>query len=493
MDWTLQARSPFPVVVIGNGPSAICLSYFLSGYRPYFKESSVHPNPILQQKLKANQGKSIVDQDLQHLSEGLVGRSHSPVAVLFDSLLRPDADLGVFVDSVLTWTQERDQYIPHLVLGKGPVGGAWHCIEGSMFTLSLGDWMELPDLPFRDWMRDKKRYLRNDRAMTSQIAQYYQHYVRAKGLEQNFVCGAVVTSVRRLDVSAEEERTCADTETSPHPFKPSAHPSLFEVNGHNKAKDGSQRAFSIRAENIVLASGTYDSPAWLGIQGEELPFVHHTRRAEDVVFQEYGRGISDPILVVGAGLSAADAVISARHSNVPVIHTFRRTVSDPELIFNQLPRMMYPEYHKVHQMMAQQIGTSTGPYDGYLSLPEHRVLAFRPDNKCVLRHLVSGVTRTVQVSAALILIGSDPNLAFLPDCGRWLAVCTEMPVNTKRNPIDVNCYTYQCVRERGLYALGPLVGDNFVRFLQGGALAVTSALVKGWTNAQCSPAIDPSF
>ena len=45
----------------GNGPSAICLSYLLSGYRPYYNRTPV-ANPYLNdklQKLKTNQ--SIVD------------------------------------------------------------------------------------------------------------------------------------------------------------------------------------------------------------------------------------------------------------------------------------------------------------------------------------------------------------------------------------------------------------------------------------------------
>ncbi|XP_051884521.1 oxidative stress-induced growth inhibitor 1-like isoform X2 [Pristis pectinata] len=480
MDQTAQGFTTLPVVVIGNGPSAICLSYFLSGYRPYFKESSVHPNPILQRKLEANLGRSIVDQDLQFLSEGLEGRSHSPVAILFDSLLRPDTDLGVSVDSVLSWRLEPDQYIPHLVLGKGPPGGAWHSIEGSMFTLSLGDWMELPDLPFRDWMRDKRRYLRNDRAVTADIAQYYQHYVQAKGLQENFACGTVVTSVRRLrPLAGGEERTCADWEAPTPPSERPTHASLFEVNGCTIARDSSEKAFSIYAENVVLATGTYDSPAWLGVDGEDLPFVHHTTSEVETAIEEHQRGTNfDPILIVGAGLTAADAVIAAHHGNVPVIHMFRREVNDPGLIFNQLPKVMYAEYHKVHQMMVQQACNSTGPYDGYLSLPRHRVVGFTPDRKCVLQDLASGESRTVNVSVALILIGSDPNLTFLPDRGRSLAVNTELPVNAKRNPIDVDSYTYECTQERGMYALGPLVADNFVRFLQGGALAITSALSK---------------
>lgn len=129
---------PLPVVIIGNGPSGICLSYLLSGYVPYFKRDSLHPHSILQRKLEEAPDVSILDQDLEYLSEGLEGRSHSPVALLFDTLLRPDTDFGGTAESVLTWWHETNRVIPHLVLGRNPPGGAWHSIEGSMITLSRG-------------------------------------------------------------------------------------------------------------------------------------------------------------------------------------------------------------------------------------------------------------------------------------------------------------------------------------------------------------------
>lgn len=65
-------------------------------------------------------------QDLEYLCEGLEGRSSNPVAVLFDSLLLPDSDFGLDHVSPLEWRYEPKHAIPHLVLGKGPPGGAWH-------------------------------------------------------------------------------------------------------------------------------------------------------------------------------------------------------------------------------------------------------------------------------------------------------------------------------------------------------------------------------
>ena len=48
------------------------------------------------------------------------------MALLFDTLLRPDTDFGGSVESILTWRHQKERAIPHLVLGRNPPGGAWH-------------------------------------------------------------------------------------------------------------------------------------------------------------------------------------------------------------------------------------------------------------------------------------------------------------------------------------------------------------------------------
>jgi len=59
-----------------------------------------------------------------------------------------------------------------------------------------------------------------------------------------------------------------------------------------------------------------------------------------------------------------------------------------------------------------------------------------------------------------------------------IGIHTGMPIDCKRNPVDIDISTHESVREPGLFALGPLVGENFVRFLQGGALAITNHIVQ---------------
>uniref|UniRef100_A0A3B4WXW3 FAD/NAD(P)-binding domain-containing protein n=1 Tax=Seriola lalandi dorsalis TaxID=1841481 RepID=A0A3B4WXW3_SERLL len=116
---------------------------------------------------------------------------------------------------------------------------------------------------------------------------------------------------------------------------------------------------------------------------------------------------------------------------------------------------------------------SPSSYPGYLSFPRHRVVEFRPDRKCVLES-DSGRRTVVQVSKALVLIGAHPNLSFLDDNGRPLGINPSEPITCRRNPIEVDPFTNNVVAAEGpgLYAMGPLVGENFVRFLKGGALAI---------------------
>ncbi|KAJ8272060.1 hypothetical protein COCON_G00109190 [Conger conger] len=467
----LHPQEPLPVVIIGNGPSGICLSYFLSGYRPYVREEVSHPNPILHRKLQELSGQPLLEQDLEYLSEGLDGRTPSPLGLLFDALVRPEGDLGGSAESLLTWRREPERSVAHLVLGKGPPGGAWQVMEGSMVTLSLGDWMEMPDLSFRDWITRRGRQLRNHRATTRDVAQYYQHYVEVKGLQEHFRCGALVTSVRALP---------PDPLGAPSVAPGTAASALYEIQGElgePEGGGGSPTPFRLYARNVVLATGTYDRPGRLGVEGEELPFVTHSVARLEGALRDRSLGpASQPLLVVGAGLTAADAVLIGRGAGVPVVHAFRRGARDPGLVFHQLPPVMFPEYHKVHAMMrAAQDG---GQYPGYASLPRHRVLAFSPDGTCLLQDTHSGKTRPLRVAMALVLVGSNPNLSFLPDEGRGLALDPTRLISATRNPLDTDPFSYEVTQRPGLYALGPLAGDGLVRFLQGGAMGVAASLLR---------------
>lgn len=61
------------------------------------------------------------------------------MAVLFDTLLHPNADFGYEFPPVLQWRRDKQQHIPHLVLGRATPGGAWHVsykVSVSVFPLN---------------------------------------------------------------------------------------------------------------------------------------------------------------------------------------------------------------------------------------------------------------------------------------------------------------------------------------------------------------------
>lgn len=484
-----RADHPYsPVVIVGNGPSAMCLSYFLSGRWPYYNGLG-HPNEYLHDRLKDNTEKSLIEQDLQYLSSGLEGRSRHPVALLFDTLQHPNADQGDRVPSRMEFKHHQDKTIPHVVLGSGLPGGAWWDLDASVLTLSLGCWMELPGQDFKDWIANFRSKNEShsplsvnqmDRATLGEVARYYQSYVKEKNLEKYFLSHTLVTSVQRLEGKRIVNSESGERETTCKKCFGLEGENLFEVKGiHRNVSCDCCKTFSILTKNVVVATGMLGRPNKLGVEGEDLNFVKGKVQDLEAAIQGGDLGCAcSRVIVVGAGLSAADAVQCCRNANIPVVHIFRRKASDPQIALARLPKAVYPEYHEILELMK-----GIKKDDKYTPLAEHVVEKFQSDHKVT----VTGPqgSHTLQVSMAAVLIGSQPNLSFLPKEGRCMGFHKDQPISYKTNPLAVNPFTMEVIDEPGLFAMGPLVGDNFVRFSLGGALAITQHLVsKGLVDKQ---------
>ncbi len=88
-------------------------------------------------------------------------------------------------------------------------------------------------------------------------------------------------------------------------------------------------------------------------------------------------------------------------------------------------------------------------------------------------------TIELRISYVCVLVGYSPNLSFLPqDVQMNLALNTTRSLNSKDNPVGVDEFTHESIRFKRLFAMGPLIGDNFVRFGIGGALAICSEINK---------------
>jgi len=460
-----QYTEEYDVIIIGNGPNGLALSYMLAGNWPYYMLHQ-HPDPILNHKLCEEPSKSLVEQDLEYLSEGLEGRSFNPVAILFDQLQRPNTDLGYEQGSCLNWLHDPDHSVNHLVLGYGPPGGSWHRMQGSQLTLSLNNWLELPGFDFQDWLREHKHdsvrkpcaLEKSDvagigdvynRATASHVAEYYKDYVEKMNLSKYIQNDSKVLSVK------------------------AGHNGLYEIRGVKGNYPNDIEPFKVLAHNVVLATGN-NVPKVLGIPGEKQDFVYNHMVDCEELCQEDQVDIQDPCLVVGAGLSAADAVLRLMSLGIPVLHSIRRGVSDYNIIYNNLTPEVYPEYCSIKEMMK---GTHPKAVDGsYECLPKSKLVEICNNNVCIFKKS-DGTHFKRKVSNVFIMIGSKPELSFFPQADE-LGFEKNRPVDSKSNPLDINPFTYECQGQHGLYALGPLVGDNFVRFGMGGALGIVNHLFR---------------
>lgn len=70
-------------------------------------------------------------------------------------------------------------------------------------------------------------------------------------------------------------------------------------------------------------------------------------------------------------------------------------------------------------------------------------------------------------------------MSYLEDGGMGLGKFADKPIDSKSNPIEIDDFTYEVINApiKGLYALGPLVGNNFVRFVLGGAVGIVAHIL----------------
>lgn len=116
-------------------------------------------------------------------------------------------------------------------------------------------------------------------------------------------------------------------------------------------------------------------------------------------------------------------------------------------------------------------------YPLYRALPEHTLTDFDESTRTVTLTSPSGDQSKYSVSFVAVLIGSRPDLNFFPGNLR-LGVNKDAPIDCKTNTISINRLTHSVYGAENLFAMGPLAGDKFVRFIPGGALAVVAEIYR---------------
>ncbi|KAJ9057291.1 Oxidative stress-induced growth inhibitor 1 [Entomophthora muscae] len=197
-------------------------------------------------------------------------------------------------------------------------------------------------------------------------------------------------------------------------------------------KKGSTK-FRVRANHVVLATGSFTTPIPLQISGSHIPGVFH--ELDELLRHAQPKRV----LLVGTGLSAADALIRMQEKGIEVVHSFFLQYPRPSRQRHPLASCWkddYPEYHRVYQLMK---GVSC---PGYEAFPDAHLEKLVPHSHQIQASFhFNGDRHDRLVDAVLVLIGRRPNLELMSSVS---ATLTPDP---------------------HVYAIGALAGSSFVRHI----------------------------
>jgi hypothetical protein len=214
--------------------------------------------------------------------------------------------------------------------------------------------MELPDMSYSDWERQSKmlsnmnaglvfsstdnfsednsllnansitnksfnnksyfKQLSNEesRASMHDIRNYYQDFVKQKNLDKYLLNNATVCKVRRI--------TCSKLVCQSNCSSNNEQNNLWEVTGLIDKRDrkkasslthkGDLMEFRYVCKHLVLACGANDLHNDLHVKGENSRFILRSiRELEEKIKNDLAKLQKEPLLIVGSGLSAADAIL----------------------------------------------------------------------------------------------------------------------------------------------------------------------------------------
>ena len=466
------------MVVIGCGPTGLVAAATLTGYTPTLPTS-----PYTQ----------YVERK----------RPETPVETgdLVDELLHPQADNDVLAPPLLTFPFTPNDVVPNVdvtvVCQEEHPGGAWSEMPPRMLALSPAHWLELPGLPFWPWLictavhtgdRDGMGQwmeaevgagrvvlaslasrlcpvspgpggggwidvLREEgvdvdrvaiaRPLRAHVAAYYADYPRVMGLDVGveWLFSTRVTSLSSSsDPSGRRRGSGFDLQ-------------LARV-------DEGGVVGRLEADAVLLAVGSYSKAKVLGVAGEQDARVYYrTSDVDRVLSDEAGGG---GVVVIGSGLSAADATLALLAASIPVTHIFRM----PER--GGAPLETYRGWFDAYPGYARLEAYLSGSQSHPLLTPVNATLD--PVTAITSTHVFQASSASWPASCVFVLIGATPDLSFLPP-PRSTSHADTVTFDAYDVDVDVDPISFEIVDHPHLYALGPLSGKNFVRFIHASSLS----------------------
>lgn len=457
------------------------LSYILHGHLPYYAADTPHPDSLLHAKLKDSPCLLRPDLDALtcHFGASLLSYSTQalPINVLLDTLLRPQGevdDLGEVTN--LQWHYKPHRAVPHVVVGNAPQpGGLWAMddpihISWDIGTLSYAGMLSLPGYTFADHYRKTtgKELAPFTRPSRRELADYLRAYPAEAGIADSFRDNTMVDGIHRV-------------------------PGGFYIPSHR-----------IRCKHLVLASGIFSHL----IQPPPL-------LAPLLTLPKSDPSCRYPLLVVGSGFTAADAIISAPPGQ-PILHTFLWNPNGRPSPLKSCHQQAYPEYAGIYRLMKRAALSSSSSRAG--NRPKARRLAstsFLESRNWddIYEGLPNCVVEDVQLKedhAIVTLALEDGTKLSRPVCGLvygvgrrgaldYLDSSLRAEVLKDANISDDGMLSAKTLRTKvmedlevapDVFVIGSLTGDSLIRFAYGGCVYAAYSLISasgGCCSGMCTP------
>lgn len=459
---------------LGNGPSAMILSYILHGHIPYYTAHPPHPDPLLHAKLQ--DGSCLLQPDLEALTDHFAASRLSystqalPINVLLDTLLRPQGESDDIGESTnVEWRHEPDRAVSHLVIGDNVhAGGLWaeDPIPPSwdIQTLSYAGMLSLPGYTFAEYYRQVHACALPPftRPTRRELSEYLRLYPTKVDIDRSVRCGLRLSGVERTQEG-------------------------FFIPSHN-----------LKCRRLVLATGIFSHVLQPGPLLQPLLTLPPTTTAA--------------LLVIGSGFSAADAIISASKDQ-PLLHIFRWDPENRPSPLRACHQQAYPEYAGIYRLMkraalrrarerapsvpSQRPKTRRLPstpflqgrswedvYEGYPNTevvdvhmrPEH-------DTALVTLRLEDGTVLTRAVSGLAFCVGRRGSLDYLDDTLKSEVLSGATVPCDPDGLISGKTLRGKVMQDlevaRDVFVTGSLTGDSLIRFAYGGCVYAASKLILG--------------
>lgn len=485
------------IVVIGNGPSAIFMSYVLSGNIPYYDRESYGPVPdqrldvLLEPYIfeKNTKNKSLVDaiidkELINYIANGYQSfySSMLPENLLMDVLVAVDESGFISPDmkqSRIKWIYQPQQAIDHIVLGSSSQpGGQWwgrNPDSSQDKSLSYGEMLSFPTYPFSDFYKESTGHIVSDfyRPTRDEVANYYAQFVSRVGISGNFHNSTVVNYV---DKSFDHKIVvCA----------------VDKVTGIEK---------SYFADFAILATGIFEKPMHTSKQSS-FDEVSRLVTSDNITSQPESLSVTPPlctppcedpsthspcpILVIGSGVSAAD-VINDNASKNSIIHIYKWNAINNQCPLRKFDQELYPEYYSVYSKMkssAEKKNQFDHDFSGslknftigrsheYEGIANAVVTGLSPDGIVDIK-LPNGNTLIRRVRKIELRVGRSGSLDYLsPRIIKQRGPATKETFRTYINQRKISDGGPFCLT-KNVFIIGSLCGDTLVRFLHGSCLRV---------------------